>query len=238
MAEAKSKLRHVAIIMDGNGRWARERGLERSAGHRQGAEQVRVVLEAAQEFGLEYLTLYAFSTENWKRPPQEVLGLMNLLSEFLDRQLPQLMERKIRLKTLGRTDGLPEGPRRKLLQAIAATAENRGGTLVLALNYGGRAELVDAARKLGRAVAAGKVNPETLDEQKFRDFLYDPEIPDPDLLIRTSGELRLSNFLLWQLAYSELYVTPVLWPDFGRNELAEAIAAYGRRDRRFGGIKS
>lgn len=229
-------MRHVAIIMDGNGRWAQHRGLPRVEGHRQGARQVSAVLDAAREFGVEYLTLYAFSTENWKRPPAEVLALMNLLEEFIDAQLPVMREKNVRLKTLGRTEGLPAGPRKKLLAAIEETAGNTAGTLVLALNYGGRAELADAAKKVANDVREGVIRPNDVDEKLFARYLYDPSIPDPDLLIRTSGELRLSNFLLWELAYSEFYVTDVLWPDFGREELRAALDAFGKRERRFGGV--
>ncbi len=233
--EKNSPLRHVAIIMDGNGRWAEQRGLPRSEGHRQGAETVSRVLEGALELGIEYLTLYAFSTENWKRPVTEVRALMGLLEEFIDRKLPDFQEKNVRLKTIGRTSGLPPGAAKKLLRAVELTRNNRAGTLVLALNYGGRAEITDAAAALAGAVAAGKLRPEQVNEACFSSFLYDPELPDPDLLIRTSGELRISNFLLWQLAYSEFYITDKLWPDFTAGDLAEAVAAFSRRKRRFGG---
>ena len=228
----KGTVRHVAIIMDGNGRWADRRGLPRVEGHRQGARQVSEVLEAAQEAGVEFLTLYAFSTENWKRPPSEVAALMGLLEEFLDDKLPELMEKNVRLRTVGRTDGLPAGARRKLLAAIKATAGNTAGTLNLALNYGGRAEIVDAVNRILSEKPTGKI-----DENSFRNYLYAPDIPDPELMIRTSGELRLSNFLLWQLSYAELYVTDTLWPDFGTAEFRKALDAFAGRDRRFGGRK-
>ena len=228
----KGTVRHVAIIMDGNGRWADRRGLPRVEGHRQGARQVSEVLEAAREAGVEFLTLYAFSTENWKRPPSEVAALMGLLEEFLDDKLPELMEKNVRLRTVGRTDGLPAGARRKLLAAIKATAGNTAGTLNLALNYGGRAEIVDAVNRILSEKPTGKI-----DENSFRNYLYAPDIPDPELMIRTSGELRLSNFLLWQLSYAELYVTDTLWPDFGKAEFRKALDAFAGRDRRFGGRK-
>ena len=228
-------IRHVAIIMDGNGRWAEQRGLPRTAGHRQGAKQVSEVLEAANECGVEFLTLYAFSTENWKRPPAEIAALMNLLEEFIDRNLPELQKREVRLRTIGRTGGLPAGARKKLLAAVEATKNNAKGTLNLALNYGGRAEIVDAVNRI-TAELAGQPRRE-ITEESFRNYLYAPDIPDPDLLIRTSGEQRLSNYLLWQLAYSEFYFTPVPWPDFSKAELEKAVEAYNQRDRRYGGVK-
>ena len=227
-------IRHVAIIMDGNGRWAEQRGLPRTAGHRQGAKQVSEVLEAANECGVEFLTLYAFSTENWKRPPAEIAALMNLLEEFIDRNLPELQKREVRLRTIGRTGGLPAGARKKLLAAVEATKNNAKGTLNLALNYGGRAEIVDAVNRI-TAELAGQPRRE-ITEESFRNYLYAPDIPDPDLLIRTSGEQRLSNFLLWQLAYTEFLFMEVLWPDFNRDELVRAIRQYNGRERRFGGI--
>ncbi len=235
--EKPSFPRHVAIIMDGNGRWAEARGLERAKGHRQGAEAVMTAVETAGELGIEYLTLYAFSTENWKRPVAEVTALMGLLEAFIDQKLPELQQRNVRLKTIGRTAGLPAGARNKLLTAIDATRENTAGTLVLALNYGGRAELADAMQAIAAEVKAGRLKPQAIDEKVVARHLYDPELPDPDLLIRTSGEFRLSNFLLWELAYSELYVTDVLWPDFSRAEFLKAVESYGCRERRFGGRK-
>ena len=230
-----SNIRHVAIIMDGNGRWAEQRGLPRTAGHRQGAKQVSEMLEAANECGVEFLTLYAFSTENWKRPPAEITALMNLLEEFIDRNLPELQKREVRLRTIGRTAGLPAGARRKLLAAVEATKNNTKGTLNLALNYGGRAEIVDAVNRITAELAEHPRREIT--EESFRNYLYAPDIPDPDLLIRTSGELRLSNFLLWELSYAEFYVTDTLWPDFGKEEFKAAVAAFQQRDRRFGGRK-
>nr|WP_240959393.1 isoprenyl transferase [Victivallis vadensis] len=231
------KVRHVAIIMDGNGRWAERRGLPKVEGHRQGARQVTEVLKAAQEYGVEFLTLYAFSTENWKRPVAEVTALMGLLEEFIDDKLPELMKNGIRLRTIGRTEDLFPGARKKLLHAIEMTEKNNGGTLNLALNYGGRAEIVDAVNKMAAEMTEKGGRFPKVTEESFRNYLYAPDIPDPDLLIRTSGELRLSNFLLWELSYSEMYVTDTLWPDFGKKEFGEALEAYGQRDRRFGGRK-
>ncbi len=224
--------RHVAIIMDGNGRWAEQRGLPRVEGHRQGSLQVIKVMEAAQEAGVEYLTLYAFSTENWKRPPTEVAALMRLLEEFIDDRLPELMERGVRLLTMGRPEQLPFLLTRKIDRAIRQTAGNTKGTIIIALNYGGRAEIVDA---VGKLLADPERKGNKVTEEEFRRYLYCPEVPDPELLIRTSGELRLSNFLLWQLSYSEIYVTDTLWPDFGKTELDAALEVYGGRKRRFGG---
>ncbi len=223
--------------MDGNGRWAERRGLPKVEGHRQGARQVTEVLKAAQEYGVEFLTLYAFSTENWKRPVAEVTALMGLLEEFIDDKLPELMKNGIRLRTIGRTEDLFPGARKKLLHAIEMTEKNNGGTLNLALNYGGRAEIVDAVNKMAAEMTEKGGRFPKVTEESFRNYLYAPDIPDPDLLIRTSGELRLSNFLLWELSYSEMYVTDTLWPDFGKKEFEEALEAYGQRDRRFGGRK-
>ena len=223
--------------MDGNGRWAERRGLPKVEGHRQGARQVTEVLKAAQEYGVEFLTLYAFSTENWKRPVAEVTALMGLLEEFIDDKLPELMKNGIRLRTIGRTEDLFPGARKKLLHAIEMTEKNNGGILNLALNYGGRAEIVDAVNKMAAEMTEKGGRFPKVTEESFRNYLYAPDIPDPDLLIRTSGELRLSNFLLWELSYSEMYVTDTLWPDFGKKEFGEALEAYGQRDRRFGGRK-
>ena len=229
--------RHVAIIMDGNGRWAARHGVERVEGHRKGALAVKQLVENLADTGIEYVTLYAFSTENWKRSKEEVDALMELLCEFIDANLNIMLEKGLRLLATGRIDGLPEKSRERLKLAIAKTASNTRGTLILALNYGGRAEIVDAAKKIASEVAAGTLRPDEIDETLFAKNLYLPEIPDPDLLIRTSGELRLSNFLLWELSYSEIYVTDTLWPDFDKAELEKAIVAYGTRNRRFGGRK-
>ena len=224
---------HIAIIMDGNGRWAAERGLPRSEGHRAGARQLATVADAAARLGVQYLTLYAFSTENWRRPIAEVTALMGLLREFVDERLPELVERNIRLWTIGRTDDLPAPTRNALRKAIEATSHNTGITVTLALSYGGRAEIADAVTRL-LAERAGDTRPVTEDD--IRRHLYHPDLPDPELMIRTGGEHRLSNFLLWQLSYAELYVTPVYWPDFGEQQLREAIDAFSRRERRFGNV--
>jgi len=221
---------HIAIIMDGNGRWARRRGLPRVAGHRSGISAVREVVEGCAELGVSVLTLYAFSVENWKRPVTEVRTLMLLLREYLNREIDNLDRNNIRFKTIGRTDQLEPAVRVELDKAIARTSSNTGLTFVVALNYGGRAEIVDAVNQL---LAARR---ESVDEHEFSKHLYTGEFPDPDLLIRTSGELRVSNFLLWQIAYTEMYVTDTLWPDFSRKDLYEAIIAFQKRERRFGGL--
>ncbi|MBE6380531.1 MAG: isoprenyl transferase [Lentisphaerae bacterium] len=237
MSDNSFGVNHLAIIMDGNGRWAQARGLERSAGHKAGAENVLKIMRSVKEFGIKYLTLYAFSTENWKRPAEEVGGLMKLLKEFTFNQLPAMQKEDVRLNAIGRLDALPDAARLGLLAAMKATRNNRSGVLTLALNYGGRAELVDAAVKFAQEVKAGRVAPDALDENMFEKYLYDPELPPPELVVRTSGELRISNFLLWQMAYSELYITDVLWPDFDRHELQKALESFRGRDRRFGGVK-
>jgi undecaprenyl diphosphate synthase len=228
--------RHIAIIMDGNGRWAQERGLPRLKGHERGAESVRAVTEECVALGVEFLTLYAFSTENWKRPGDEVTGLWVLLEHFLAQELPTMMKNGVRLRTIGRTDELPESTRAKLAETIAATANNPATTLILALNYSSRTELADAARSLAADAAAGRLKPEDITPELISSRLYTAEYPDPDLLIRTSGELRLSNFLLWQLSYAEFVITPKLWPDFGKRELRSAIAEFHKRERRYGGL--
>ena len=231
----EKKIRHVAIIMDGNGRWAERHGLPKTEGHRRGANQVSVILEAAQEAGIEFLTLYAFSTENWKRSAQEVSALMRLMEKFLDEKIPELMEKNVRLRAIGRLYDLPVNVRSKLFRAIEATRENSAGTLIFSLSYGGRAEIVDGVnRYLEEAWKSGR-KPAKLTEESFRNCLYAPDVPDPELMIRTSGELRISNFLLWQLSYSEFYVTDTLWPDFGREEFFAALESFEKRERRFGG---
>jgi undecaprenyl diphosphate synthase len=223
---------HVAIIMDGNGRWAGKRHLPRVEGHRAGIQSVREVLETSARLGLEVLTLYAFSVENWKRPPSEVSTLMMLLKRYLRSELSTLLDNDIRFNVIGRPDGLAPDVRAELDDAARRTAVNKGLLFNIALNYGGRTEIVDAARA---AMAAG-LSPDALDEDRFAQFLYTAGQPDPDLLIRTSGEMRVSNFLLWQIAYAEIYVTETYWPDFRRRDLLEAIVAYQKRDRRYGGI--
>jgi len=227
--------RHVAIIMDGNGRWAKQHGLERVEGHRAGAVAVKNLVESLKKTGIQYLTLYAFSTENWKRSKEEVDALMELLAEFIDANLPLLMENDVRLLVSGRIEGLPEKAREKLKDAIRKSSSNTSGTVIFALNYGGRAEIADAAKKIAQKVQKGEISPEQIDEKLFAQNLYLPDVPDPDLLIRTSGELRLSNFLLWELSYSEIYVTDTYWPDFDLTELNKAIDAFQTRNRRFGG---
>ena len=223
---------HVAVIMDGNGRWAAQRHLPRVEGHRAGIDSVRDIVESSARLGIKVLTLYAFSVENWKRPVTEVSTLMTLLKRYLRLELKTLLGNNIRFRVIGRDDELTPEIRRELKMAEDKTAANTGMLFNIALNYGGRAEIVEAAR---RVVASGIV-PEDLDEQKFADFLYTAGQPDPDLLIRTSGEMRVSNFLLWQIAYAEIWVTDTLWPDFRKKDLFEAILAYQKRDRRYGGI--
>jgi undecaprenyl diphosphate synthase len=234
--ELKNLPRHIAIIMDGNGRWARERGLPRTEGHRRGAESVRRVVEACGEIGVEYLTLYAFSAENWKRPMREVEALMRLLQQFLKTKTPEMMEQNVRLQAIGRLHDLPAECQAELHRSIAKTAANSGLTLILALSYGGREEIIDGVKSLLESVERGHLDKAMIDVEMFGKHLYTRYYPDPDLLIRTSGELRLSNFLLWQMSYTEFYVTEKLWPDFGREELLEALRAYGKRNRRFGGV--
>ena len=224
---------HIAIIMDGNGRWAAQRHLPRVEGHRAGIDSVRDVVETSARLGIGVLTLYAFSVENWKRPWTEVNTLMTLLKRYLRLELATLHENNIRFRVIGRQDELAPDVRDELDVGIRQTANNTGLLFNIALNYGGRAEIVDAAR---RAIAAG-VAPDELDERRFAGFLYTAGQPDPDLLIRTSGEMRVSNFLLWQIAYAEIWVTETLWPDFRRRHLLEAVLAYQKRDRRYGGIK-
>jgi undecaprenyl diphosphate synthase len=226
--------RHVAIIMDGNGRWAEARGISRLAGHREGLESVREIVRAARRLGTGTLTLYAFSLENWNRPKAEVDGLMALLEEFIDREIDEIDANQIQLRTIGRPERLPASVQRKVEEAKQRTKRNREMRLVFALSYGGRAEIVDAARKLVRDAERGLIDPDALDEKTFASYLYDPELPDPDLLIRTGNEYRVSNFLLWQIAYAELYTTPVMWPEFREPQLLAALRDYQARERRFG----
>jgi len=228
--------RHVAIIMDGNGRWARGKGLERLSGHERGAEAVRDCIKGCRELGVEYLTLYAFSTENWKRPKAEVTGLMKLLERFITKELTELNAQGVRLQAIGRIGDLPDSTQKALRTAIETTAHNTKLTLVIALSYSSRVEIVDAIQALAREVAAGKLDPAAIDAGLLSRHLYTRDYPDPDLLIRTSGEMRLSNFLLWQLSYTEFYITQTLWPDFRKDDLLEAVREYGKRQRRFGGI--
>jgi undecaprenyl diphosphate synthase len=228
--------RHVAIIMDGNGRWAQERGFPREFGHRNGAAALRAVVEQAGRLGIEFLTLYSFSLENWKRPREEVEALMMLCLIYLAGEEEAMVRRGLRFRVIGRREGLPEEVVRAIARVEGSTAGGTRGTLCLAINYGSRAEIADAARRIARDVAEGRLRPEDVDEGAVAERLYAPEIPDPDLLIRTAGELRVSNYLLWQISYSEIYVTPTLWPDFQEAALNEAVRQYATRSRRFGGL--
>jgi undecaprenyl diphosphate synthase len=228
--------RHIAIVMDGNGRWALNRGLNRCEGHRRGKDSVRAVVEAARQLGISYLTLFAFSNENWQRPKTEVRFLMQLFHRYLITESKRLMKRDIRVIAIGEMSRLPSPVRRVLSDTIRLTAGNRGMTVVLALSYGGRQDVVEAARRIAQAVACGRMTPAQVDELTVQRELSTGDIPDPDLLIRTSGELRLSNFLLFQLAYTELYFTDTLWPDFRERDLLRALTAYQMRIRRFGAV--
>lgn len=242
-SEARSDLpvferipRHVAVIMDGNGRWAGSRKLPRLEGHKRGAKAVEETAKAAAEAKVEFLTLYAFSVENWTRPAMEVKGLMSLLVQTLKQYEKTLNKNNIRLMAIGRLTDLPEQVLKQLQRTIASTANNTGLTLVLALSYSGRVELVEATRQLAEKVRTGELKTSQINEKAISDHLYTSGLPDPDLLIRTSGEMRLSNFLLWQISYTELYVTQVLWPDFGREEFFNALRSYNQRQRRFGAV--
>jgi undecaprenyl diphosphate synthase len=229
--------RHVAVVMDGNGRWARRQGLKRTEGHAKGEEALFDAMEGALEIGVKYFTVYAFSTENWRRPLDEVRFLMNFNENLLLRRRDELHERGVRIRFAGRRGGrVPTRVQRRMDEAEELTRRNKKMTLVICFNYGGRAELADAARALAVDVADGRLDPARIDEKALARHLYLPDVPDPDLLVRTSGEYRLSNYLLWQLAYAELYFTDTLWPDFRREHLFEAIAAYQKRERRFGGL--
>ena len=227
---------HVAIIMDGNGRWAKQRNLPRVEGHRNGAESVRAVVRAAGEIGIKYLTLYAFSVENWNRPKEEVDMLMKYLARYLKTEVAELQRNNVRLEVIGQIYRLPEPVQEQLRKTIAALSKNNGLTVILALSYGGRTEIVEAARALAAKVKQGKLDPGEITEQVFAQHLYTKNIPDPDLLIRTSGEMRVSNFLLWQISYAELVVKPTLWPDFRKSQFFEALEEYTRRHRRFGEV--
>jgi undecaprenyl diphosphate synthase len=228
--------RHIAIIMDGNGRWAKERGLPRREGHRAGAESVREVTDACIDLGVEYLTLYAFSSENWNRPQAEIKALMELLDRFLAEKAKDLKKQNIRLQAIGQLDRLPEKTRKLLGKIVAETAGHTALTLVLALSYGAREEIVSAARSLAEDVSNGKLHAEDIDSELFASRLQTAGIPDPDLLIRTSGEMRVSNFLLWQISYAEIVIVRKFWPDFRHNDLNEAVREYQRRHRRFGAL--
>jgi undecaprenyl diphosphate synthase len=225
---------HVAIIMDGNGRWAKQRHLPRVEGHRNGVESVRAIVRAAGEVGVKYLTLYAFSVENWNRPKDEVDTLMRYLARFLKNEIGELNKNKVRLDAIGQIYRLPEFVQEQLKKTRAALAKNNGLTLILALSYGGRTELIEAVRSIGQKIKDGDLEPAEINEQLISENLYTRLYPDPDLLIRTSGEMRISNFLLWQISYSELVVTPTLWPDFRKAQFFDALEEYTRRHRRFG----
>lgn len=226
--------RHVAIIMDGNGRWANLRGMPRSEGHSEGVTSVHNAVEFSSDLGIEYLTLYAFSTENWNRPPEEVATLMHLIGWAIERELPDLIKNNVRIRLVGDIGRIPEEARMRLLNSEKATARCTGLTLLMCLSYSARWEITEAARRLADRVAAGQLNPSDISEHLFASQLATAGVPDPDLLIRTGGECRISNFLLYQIAYSELYFTPLLWPDFGKEAFAEAIIDYQNRERRFG----
>ena len=233
-AEPACVPRHVAVIMDGNGRWAKQRGQPRIFGHRAGAESLRAILRACRDHGVEYLTVYAFSTENWIRPKEEVSGLMALLKTFLKKDEHELHENQVRLRVTGRIQDLPKAVRAELERVMAATRHYAKGHLILALSYGGRTEIVDAVRAIATKAQTGELDPARIDETTISRHLYLPDVPDPDLMIRTSGELRLSNFLLWELSYSEFFFTETLWPDFREPDFAKALAEYARRQRRYG----
>jgi undecaprenyl diphosphate synthase len=227
---------HIAIIMDGNGRWAKKRLLNRIRGHEKGSETVRTVVRCCREIGIRYLTLYAFSTENWQRPKKEVNALMVLLVRFLQSELNELVENNIRLRVIGQVERLPSEVRNALQKTMAATEDKTGMDLILALSYGGRAEIVAMVQGLAEKIKRGLLEPGSITAEMVADHLYTRNIPDPDLLIRTSGEMRISNFLLWQIAYSEIFVTPTLWPDFSKEELLQILQDYQRRERRFGAV--
>jgi undecaprenyl diphosphate synthase len=228
--------KHVAIIMDGNGRWAQKHHLPRLSGHEAGRKSVKEVVQAAIHHGIRYLTLYAFSVENWQRPREEVQGLMGLLRGVLREELKEMGKQGIRLRMIGRKQDLPEAVREELEVAMEDTKGNTKLDLILALSYGSRVEITEAVQAVAREVKAGVLDPEAISEKTVSDHLYTREIPDPDLLIRTSGEMRISNFMLWQISYAEIHVTPVLWPDFGKKEFELALADYAARERRFGGV--
>lgn len=228
--------RHIAVIMDGNGRWASERGLPRKEGHRAGAEAVREAVEACSEIGVQYLTLYAFSSENWNRPEPEVAALMALLERFLKTKAKEIGKKNVQLKAIGRLDMLPTRTRNELDQVIAETSSNDGLTLNLALSYGSREEIIDATKALAKEVQSGALSVDEIDHDVFSSHLYTNNTPDPDLLIRTSGEFRLSNFLLWQLSYAEIFISPKNWPDFHKDDFRAAVEEYKLRNRRFGKV--
>jgi undecaprenyl diphosphate synthase len=228
--------KHIAVIMDGNGRWARQRGWPRSRGHLEGANSAKECVEACLDLGVEYLTLFTFSTENWRRPKEEVDTLMGLLQRFLKDYTADLRKRSVKLQAIGRLDEMPPGVQTQIRESIEATAGGQSLTTILAVNYSGRAEIVDAVKRIVEEVVAGRLAKDEIDAEIFEQRLYTHNWPDPDLFIRTSGEMRISNFLLWQLSYTEIYVTQKLWPDFRREDLLEAVKEFGRRNRRYGGV--
>jgi len=228
--------RHIAIIMDGNGRWANARGLPRAEGHRAGAESVREAVETCRHLGVDYLTLYAFSSENWNRPKKEVDALMQLLERFLREKLPEMLKQNVRLHAIGRLQMLPKKCLKQIDKAISSTKNNTGLNLVLALSYGSREEIIDATRSIATKAASGELDPADIDNAVFSEHLYTDGLPDPDLLIRTSGESRISNFLLWQISYAEIVISPKNWPDFRDSDLRAAVEEYARRHRRFGKV--
>ena len=233
--DPKKLPKHVAIIMDGNGRWAKKRRMNRIHGHKKGTNAVRDVVRTNREIGIPWLTLYAFSEENWKRPQAEISALMNLLKQFLKNELAEMLENGIRLQAIGRTQKLSKDVKKTLFDTIEKTAHNKDMVLTLALSYGGRQEIMDAVQEIAHKIEKGEITAGKITEKLINDSLYTTGMPDPDLLIRTSGEYRISNFLLWQLAYTEIYITPTLWPDFGKNEYLAAIKDFQTRERRFGG---
>jgi len=226
--------KHVAIIMDGNGRWAKQKAMNRVLGHEEGTESVRVVVRTSRDLGIKWLTLYAFSEENWKRPKYEINALMGILKRFIKSELREMQENGIRFTTIGRINKLPDDVRNLIEETTAKTSQNKDMTLALALSYGGRQEIYDAVQKIAKRILSGDIQPSDINEGLISDFLYTAGMPDPDLLIRTSGECRISNFLLWQIAYTEIYITPALWPDFRKEEYLRAIEAFQQRERRFG----
>jgi undecaprenyl diphosphate synthase len=236
-AEARASLpQHVAVIMDGNGRWAKQHGLPRVEGHRRGADSAREIIRTAGELGIKYLTLYAFSAENWNRPKDEVDALMKYLVHYLKTETPELNKSNVHLEVIGQIYRLPENVQEHLKKSIATLSKNNGLTLVMALSYGSRIEIVDAVRRISEEVKRGKLDPADINENVISDHLWTRNIPDPDLLVRTSGEMRVSNFLLWQISYAELVITPTLWPDFKKPQFFAALEEYARRNRRFGGV--
>jgi undecaprenyl diphosphate synthase len=228
---------HVAIIMDGNGRWAEQRNLPRIAGHKAGEESITEIVRTSSQWGLGAITLFAFSTENWNRPDNEVEFLMSFNRNLLNNRVEEFHERNIRIRHMGRREKIPPSTLKAIDNAVELTVDNTGMSLNIAFNYGGRAEIIDAARALYEDISSGALAPEEVDEEKFRSYLYVPDVPDPDLLVRTAGEMRISNFLIWELAYTEIYVTEVLWPDFRAPDLADAMREFQSRERRFGSIQ-